>query len=316
MSDQPSEAAARQAVAAAKAELDQAAAEARTRFEKQAAELRPRIKYAEGRIAHWEGLAGQLAPHAAHPEGGFLLRGAQLMTEMHAALKKMLAIELAVHEGNIQLLPTDLPNGPIPFRKAQDDLNFHEQRLRADAALVQILWRASRDGIDLVFRAANAVPERDGSDAADEAARNARADAVRQAATEDLSLERLVEALGEELAEVRDLLGWVTGAFAGFDKLPAEGRRQLLQDGRWGEVGAVIEKLKRLHARVGGYPALSKWFPRPQDVDLPYAPPSEEAPKFGAATAAPTAKLHDQVQLNSGPTSRFKLGQPPPRPPR
>ena len=316
MTNSSQEAEARQAVAAAKAELDQLASQARARFEKQAAELRPRIKYADDRIAHWEGLVHQLAPHAAHPQGGFLLRSARLYVEMHQALKRMLGLELAVHEGNLQLLPAEgLAAGPIPFRKAQDDLAFHEQRLRADAALVQILWHASRDGIDLAFRAAGRVPERTGDGAEPEAQRDARAEALRAAAVEDPSLDRLIEALGEELGEIRGLLRWVVKAFDGYDQLPAEARRALLHDGHWGEVGAVIDKLKRLHARVGGYPALSKWFPRPESVELPFAPTSEEAEKPGANPAVAAAKGQDNVQLKRGQTSRFKLGEPP-YPPR
>ena len=288
---------------AAQAELDALVPAARALVGTRVAEAKARVAHARERQATWDATLAQLEPHRAHPGAAVHLARASHMRAMYEAMAQMLGVELAALEATGQALAADGVPAWGAFKDANDDLRFHEQRRRMTTALGAFLWSMNAAGAQAVHEAAGPSPE-------------GEAAAIAAAMAADLAVERLVVGLSSELADAEAAVAWAQGAWQGFEKLGPDARRAVLKDARWADLDGAIACLDKLHARLGGTPALTRLFPKPDRLELPYGPPAD-AKLPGRATRPPEAPAgHDQVSLNQGRATSFKLGEKPGLPKR
>jgi hypothetical protein len=285
------------------AELRRQVAEGRKQFEelvKQVkarclqltARARERVAYAAEQERIWRERLGMLAPYADHPEGKLHHANAHWAVQLYAAMQKMLAEEIAVHQANAEVANKAVPAaGAPPFRNPDDVPAFLEAHARMDAAAAAFLWRANEAGIDAVLRATNGAPTREPLDAAEGIRRATTAQALREDAADDLAFGRLLEELGRELAAACALVTWGERAYD----------QGLSDDPRWQQLDGVVALLDGVYARVATYPRLARLFPKPERAVLP----------FDRATAARDraviAKGPEKLELKQGRASALKL---------
>lgn len=269
-------------------------------------QARDRLTYVDGRLRLWDDRRAQLAGLEDDPRGRFHLINARQLVRMFGALRRVLTIEVASHQANLDAIGPDGFPDPLALKSPDDDPGYHAARREVDHALATFLWRMQGEGIDLVLRAAGVGQAIEPLDDTEAAAREARAAELRDEMAEDETLASVVTSLATDLADTVALLGWGTEAFKKIERLEGGARRALLGAGEWARLGRKVALLERLHDRTMAFPALVKWFRAADPVTLPYPDATEWAP---AATAA------DQVQLGQrGKASSLRLDGPTRRP--
>lgn len=300
--DEPAgEDAARQQIAAARQEFERLLSLKKIALQQQATQARVRLAHATSESNLWEDRRAQVLPHAGHPVVKPHYEKVRLLAALYGAMKRMLALELEVYRHNLELAQAATPaGGAIPFRDPLEELAWVEQKLRMDAALAVFLWQNAEEGIDAALRASQAGVATPALEPAVEASRAARARELAETAARDPALQKLLHALGNELAAARPLVSWARGAFEGFEQLGPEARRRFFQDPSWNELDAVATLLAKLHARAAALPLLARLFPKPESVDLPFTRSSPVAPVLAAPTAAGQLELKKGGRPRSG----------------
>lgn len=300
----------RRKAAEVRAELDATVARAKQAFQHHVKQARERLAYAEGRLRLWEDRRQQLAGLEGDQRGAFHLQNAKLLVRMYEAMRRMLEVEAAAHQANLDVVGTDDVPDYLALRSPDDDPAYHESRRRIDHYLALFLWRVNAEGIDAALRAAGAGQALDPFDDADAALHAARAADVRAAMAADPELGRLVAFLGTELAEAQALMTWSTGALKRYESLDGAARRSLIGSSEWARLNGKLALLRDLHARTAAWPVLGRWFPAPDPAALPYP----EASEFGTA-AAPSKPAGPDTAIppSQGRASALKLDARPMR---
>ncbi len=302
----------RRKAAEVRAELDATVTRATQAFHHHVKQACDRLLYVESRLQLWEDRRVQLAGLENDQRGNFHYVNARLLVRLYTAMRRMLAIEVAAHQANLDAVGTDDVPDYLALRSPDDDPAYHESRRRIDHTLAMFLWRVNGEGIDAVLRASGQGQAIEEQDDAEAALRVARAEEIRIEMAADPALARLVGALGSELAETLALMTWATGAFKRYEQLDGAARRTLIGATEWAKLNGKIGLLRQLHARTAPFPIVGRWFHPPDPVALPFP----EASEFAGASAAP-AKGPDRSQVPpaAGRASVLRLDARPARRP-
>lgn len=261
---------ARRKLDAAKAQMDRQAAKGReawlVRIKAREAEIaRTREALAEAQAA-----AKELSERENDPLAAELAARLALAAETHGHAIRMKEREIACYQQcvalveNIGPVNTDPPPAMPTFPQPSHDLAYLEARSQFDASTLAYHMRRNKEGIDAILRASGNGGET-APDEQLEAARKARADALRELTRTNKDLMIMLGKLGGELVDARALLDWAQSSLQTLGQLPAGPRGQALADADWAKLNGAVQMVIGLPERAKPTPPFGSFFP-PQEA--------------------------------------------------
>lgn len=265
-----SEEEAKRKLAEAQAYLLKEADRGRKQFAFNVKSAQDRLAFARKELAELDDRRTKLLAHQQKAGADYLLANVDVLRLVFSSVAMMMDETIACNRHNLELVSSEqLPEQAV-FRVPQHEGAFLYARSRLDLALALLGWYQYAEGIDVVLRAAVGAQAIQPRNAAEEAERAARAQALKQAVQSDRDMAILLGRLGTELQEAEALIEWAKSALARLRDQPPALKRPAFADTDWAKLNGKAVFMATLGDTVAAFPALARYFPRQNAAPLPY----------------------------------------------
>lgn len=266
-----------------------------------------RLAYAQEELAVVEAQWKALQAHQEHPEGAYHATNMELLRHGYASMKRIAEILLAANQHNLAIVESEaMPANPV-YRIPEQELDYLEARAYMLVSFGMFAWIQMAEGIDALLRAAALPGTLQCDTPEDEAARQAMADQIKQAALTDRNLAITLGQWGNELAEAFRLLSWGKGLLGRVGTMSPEEKRTALEAGDWAKLNARVTAMGALPGKVKAYAALAGLFGELPDFKLPYdAVEVQDQPEAAGTDRLQRTGSQPLKRTGPDPNSQFK----------